>query len=163
MDDDSYTTGSSGSEICKVYDRNDFFTVAVQLLLAGFALLSLWFKRQQEVPRRTLSTWSLDVSKQAAGACYAHVLNMVSSHICEIRKYCSHSCCSGVNKPRENGTLQRKIFPSSNRRSSTQHYLLTPFCFLTLNQDYCRSYFSKHSWRISIGGPMCLVRFILPY
>ena len=63
--------------ICKVYDRNDFFTLLVQLLLAVVALASLYIKRLQEVPRRTFLTWFLDVSKQAIGACYAHVLNMV--------------------------------------------------------------------------------------
>lgn len=76
MDDDTYNDSDS-EEICKVYDKEDFFTVTVQILLALLALLSLWFKRQQERPRRTLSTWSLDISKQALGACYAHVLNMV--------------------------------------------------------------------------------------
>mgnify|MGYP005845492077 CR=1 FL=1 len=62
---------------CRIYDHNDFFTVFVQLLLAAFALGSLYIKRQQEVPRRTLSTWVRDVSKQGVGACYAHVCNMV--------------------------------------------------------------------------------------
>ena len=76
MDDDQYSDSSS-SDICRVYDKNDVFTVIVQVLLALLALLSLWFKRMQEVPQRTFSTWFLDISKQAAGACYAHVLNMV--------------------------------------------------------------------------------------
>ena len=80
-DDDQYNNadddGSDG--VCMVYDREDPFTVAVQILLALLALLSLWFKRLQEVPRRTFATWSLDISKQALGACYAHVLNMVRS------------------------------------------------------------------------------------
>jgi hypothetical protein len=62
---------------CRVYDHNDFFTVFVQLLLAAFALGSLYLKRMKEVPRRTFSTWALDVSKQGVGACYAHVCNMV--------------------------------------------------------------------------------------
>ena len=63
--------------VCKVYDNDDFFTVFVQLLLAFFALMSLWFKRQSETPKRKFKTWFLDVSKQGVGACYAHVLNMV--------------------------------------------------------------------------------------
>jgi hypothetical protein len=62
---------------CRIYDHNDFFTVFVQLLLAAFALGSLYIKRMQEVPRRTFSTWARDVSKQGVGACYAHVCNMV--------------------------------------------------------------------------------------
>ena len=63
---------------CKVYDSEDFFTVFVQMLLAIFALLSLWFKRQGETPRRKFRTWFLDVSKQGVGAVYAHICNMVS-------------------------------------------------------------------------------------
>jgi hypothetical protein len=63
--------------VCKVYDRDDVFTLLVQIVLALFALGSLYFKRLQEVPRRTFQTWFLDVSKQGIGACYAHVLNMV--------------------------------------------------------------------------------------
>lgn len=63
--------------VCKVYDRDDAFTLVVQIVLALFALGSLYFKRLQEVPRRTFQTWGLDVSKQGIGACYAHVLNMV--------------------------------------------------------------------------------------
>jgi nitrate reductase gamma subunit len=62
---------------CKIYDRNDFFTVLVQILLALFALVALWYKRLSENPRRTFSTWFMDIFKQALGACYAHVLNMV--------------------------------------------------------------------------------------
>ena len=78
--DDQYQGGSdssSSAKVCKVYDKEDFFTVFVQLLLAIFALLSLWFKRQNEVPKRKFRTWFLDVSKQGLGACYAHVCNMV--------------------------------------------------------------------------------------
>ena len=63
--------------VCKVYDKEDFFTVFVQLMLAAFALFSLWFKRQRESPKRTFRTWFLDVAKQGVGAIYAHVLNMV--------------------------------------------------------------------------------------
>ena len=66
-------------KICMVYDNEDWFTIFVQGLLAFFALMSLWFKRQGEKPRRKFRTWFLDVSKQGFGACYAHVLNMVST------------------------------------------------------------------------------------
>lgn len=66
----------SSSEICVVYDNEDLFTVLVQGGLAVLALLSLWYKRHTERPQRTMRVWSMDVSKQAVGACYAHVLNM---------------------------------------------------------------------------------------
>eukprot|EP00527_Entomoneis_sp_CCMP2396_P000232 CAMPEP_0198136910 /NCGR_PEP_ID=MMETSP1443-20131203/460_1 /TAXON_ID=186043 /ORGANISM="Entomoneis sp., Strain CCMP2396" /LENGTH=255 /DNA_ID=CAMNT_0043798205 /DNA_START=324 /DNA_END=1091 /DNA_ORIENTATION=+ len=62
---------------CKIYDDDDFFTVVVQLALAIMALLSLWIKRLQEVPRRLFWTWFMDCFKQGLGACYAHVMNMV--------------------------------------------------------------------------------------
>ena len=78
MADDGYNGEEQEAKVCKVYDQDDFFTVAVQMMLAAAALLSLWFKRQSEKPRRKLRTWLLDISKQAFGACYAHVLNMVS-------------------------------------------------------------------------------------
>lgn len=64
-------------QVCKVYDKDDFFTVFVQMMLAVFALGSLWFKRMYEEPRRKFLTWFYDVSKQGFGACYAHVLNML--------------------------------------------------------------------------------------
>jgi hypothetical protein len=70
-----YYNGSD-SGVCKVYSKTDIFTVIVQLMLGGFALGSLYVKRLQEKPRRTFRTWFLDVSKQAFGATYAHVLNM---------------------------------------------------------------------------------------
>lgn len=64
-------------KVCRVYDSNDSFTAWVQFLLACMALASLWIKRMNEVPRRKFWTWFMDVSKQAFGACYAHVLNMI--------------------------------------------------------------------------------------
>lgn len=76
---DDYSQEDDG--YCKVYDKNDFFTVIVQILLAIAALMSLYFKRKFEQPRRTFRTWSLDISKQAFGACYAHVLNMMIAYI----------------------------------------------------------------------------------
>lgn len=80
-DDDAVNNGydnQNDGKVCMVYDKEDFFTVTVQILLAIFALGSLYIKRMQEVPRRTFYTWAMDVSKQAVGACYAHVCNMVS-------------------------------------------------------------------------------------
>lgn len=64
--------------VCKVIDKGDIYTVFIQLMLAIIAVGSLYIKRIQEVPRRTFITWFLDVSKQAFGAGYAHVMNMVS-------------------------------------------------------------------------------------
>jgi hypothetical protein len=81
VDDDTSQVVEQVEKVCKVYDSEDFFTVFVQMLLAFFALMSLWFKRQSERPKRKFKTWFLDVSKQGLGACYAHVLNMVSFRI----------------------------------------------------------------------------------
>jgi hypothetical protein len=50
-DDDEFD-----ASICRVYDKNDFFTILVQLLLGLVAVLSLYIKRLQEVPRRTFGT-----------------------------------------------------------------------------------------------------------
>lgn len=72
---------------CMIYDKTDFFTIFVQMLLAFFALCSLWLKRLNEVPRRTFWTWFMDVFKQGLGACYAHVCNMVR------RIYLWYLCC----------------------------------------------------------------------
>jgi STIMATE family len=71
-----YYNGSD-SGICKVYDGSDIFTILIQAFLALAAMASLYIKRLREHPRRTLSTWFLDVSKQGFGAAYAHVLNML--------------------------------------------------------------------------------------
>jgi len=81
VDDDSMDVSQQVEKVCKVYDSEDFFTVFVQILLAFFALMSLWFKRQSERPRRKFRTWFLDVSKQGVGACYAHVMNMIIAAI----------------------------------------------------------------------------------
>lgn len=67
----------ANSDVCLVYSSEDHFTTLVQIVLASIALAALWFKRLNEIPRRKFRVWFLDVSKQAFGACYAHVLNMV--------------------------------------------------------------------------------------
>uniref|UniRef100_A0A7S1BGI7 Uncharacterized protein n=1 Tax=Corethron hystrix TaxID=216773 RepID=A0A7S1BGI7_9STRA len=79
-DDDAYST-DDGLGICRVYSNEDWFTAFVQGLLAFVALMSLWFKRQNEVPRRSFQTWFLDVSKQGVGAVYGHVANMFISAV----------------------------------------------------------------------------------
>ncbi|KAK1732460.1 STIMATE family protein [Skeletonema marinoi] len=79
--DDYYAEAVEAEPVCQIYSKEDTFTSFVQGLLAAFALASLWVKRQQEKPRRKFLTWFLDVSKQAFGACYAHVLNMIISAI----------------------------------------------------------------------------------
>lgn len=81
FDDDIMNVSIQVEKVCKVYDSEDFFTVFVQILLAFFALMSLWFKRQSEQPRRKFRTWFLDVSKQGLGAAYAHILNMIIAAI----------------------------------------------------------------------------------
>jgi hypothetical protein len=72
---------SDATKYCKIYDQNDWFTMIVQIVLALCCVAALWYKRLTEIPRRTFHTWFMDVFKQAAGACYAHVLNMVSREI----------------------------------------------------------------------------------
>mmetsp|Transcript_10746 Transcript_10746/g.16363 ORF Transcript_10746/g.16363 Transcript_10746/m.16363 type:complete len:283 (+) Transcript_10746:150-998(+) len=79
--DDYYAEPEEAEPVCQIYSTEDTFTSIVQGLLAAFALASLWVKRLQEKPRRKFLTWFLDVSKQAFGAAYAHVLNMVISAI----------------------------------------------------------------------------------
>jgi len=78
--DDFYATAET-EEVCQIYSKEDAFTSFVQAMLAAFALASLWVKRLQEKPQRKFLTWFLDVSKQAFGACYAHVLNMIISAV----------------------------------------------------------------------------------
>jgi len=80
QNDDASEVAGQVVKVCKVYDSEDFFTVFVQILLAFLALMSLWFKRQRETPKRKFRTWFLDCSKQGVGACYAHVMNMVSTN-----------------------------------------------------------------------------------
>ena len=80
-DDDFYSEPVEDEQVCKIFSTEDIFTSFVQAMLAAFALASLWVKRLQEKPRRKFLTWFLDVSKQAFGACYAHVLNMIISAI----------------------------------------------------------------------------------
>lgn len=77
-DDDIY---EDVQKVCRIYDSDDYFTAFVQFMLAFLALASLYLKRLNEVPRRKFSTWFMDVSKQALGASYAHVLNMLISAI----------------------------------------------------------------------------------
>ncbi|KAL7500736.1 hypothetical protein ACHAWT_009008 [Skeletonema menzelii] len=79
--DDYYAESVEVEPVCQIYSTEDTFTTFVQGLLAAFALASLWVKRLQEKPRRKFLTWFLDVSKQAFGACYAHILNMIISAI----------------------------------------------------------------------------------
>lgn len=48
----------------------------IQLLLGLLAIFSLIFKRHIERPQRTCHIWFLDVSKQASGGLFAHLLNI---------------------------------------------------------------------------------------
>lgn len=91
-DDDNYDENGE-QRWCMIYDKTDFFTIFVQMLLAVFALGSLWFKRLQEVPQRTFSTWFMDVFKQGLGAAYAHVMNMVRFVTVKLYIYCTRCWC----------------------------------------------------------------------
>jgi len=81
MADDDFYVGADEEQVCQIYSTEDAFTGFVQAMLALFALASLWIKRLQEKPQRKFLTWFLDVSKQAFGAFYAHVLNMIISAV----------------------------------------------------------------------------------
>lgn len=52
------------------------FSEGVQVGLGVLAVISLLVKRQLERPRRAWKVWGFDVSKQAAGALFAHLLNL---------------------------------------------------------------------------------------
>ena len=80
-DEDDFYAESPEKQVCQIYSTEDAFTSFVQALLAALALASLWIKRMQEKPQRKFLTWFLDVSKQAFGACYAHILNMIISAV----------------------------------------------------------------------------------
>ncbi|KAI8336752.1 vacuolar membrane protein-domain-containing protein [Chlamydoabsidia padenii] len=59
----------------------DGFALVVQAALAFAILLMLLWKRRNEKPQRPFSTWSLDVSKQFAGASMIHCLNIQVSYL----------------------------------------------------------------------------------
>jgi len=91
-DEYEYDDDVQEEKYCKIYDRNDFFTSVVQIALAFCCLGALWYKRLTETPMRTFWTWFMDVFKQGAGACYAHVLNMVGEVQTKLRKILSYEC-----------------------------------------------------------------------
>jgi hypothetical protein len=76
----SYSSSSSSST-CRVYDTEDLFTFAVQLILGLIAVTVLYWKRYFEHPRRLFAIWFLDVSKQGIGCIYAHILNMIMAAV----------------------------------------------------------------------------------
>jgi hypothetical protein len=81
-EDQSNNNGSSSSSsTCRVYDTEDLFTFAVQLILGLIAVTVLYWKRYFEHPRRLFAIWFLDVSKQGIGCIYAHILNMIMAAV----------------------------------------------------------------------------------
>eukprot|EP00834_Sanchytrium_tribonematis_P006124 NODE_424_length_7676_cov_0.895209.p4 type:complete len:220 gc:universal NODE_424_length_7676_cov_0.895209:4568-5227(+) len=57
----------------------DGFAILIQGFLALLAFSSLIIKRHKEIPRRPLLIWLMDTSKQAFGASFVHLLNIVFS------------------------------------------------------------------------------------
>lgn len=55
------------------------FAILVQSSLGALAILSLFYKRYIERPRRPLKIWLFDVSKQIFGAVMVHFLNIAMS------------------------------------------------------------------------------------
>ena len=55
------------------------FAILVQSTLGALAILSLFYKRHIEKPRRPLQIWLFDVSKQLFGAFVVHFLNIAMS------------------------------------------------------------------------------------
>lgn len=55
------------------------FAIFVQASLGALAVLSLFYKRHIERPRRPFKIWFFDVSKQLAGAFVVHFLNIAMS------------------------------------------------------------------------------------
>lgn len=65
--------GGSDSTSCQLFDG---FALAVQFLLGSLAMASLLIKRYHEHPRREPLIWFYDVSKQAMGSSFIHILNV---------------------------------------------------------------------------------------
>jgi STIMATE family len=76
-ENDSTNNNDSTNYTCRVYDTEDLFTFAVQIILGVIAVTVLYWKRYFEHPRRLFAIWFLDVSKQGIGCIYAHILNMI--------------------------------------------------------------------------------------
>ena len=137
-------------KVCKVYDKEDFFTVFVLMLLAAAALLSLWFKRQSERPRRKFRTWFLDVSKQGLGACYAHVANMV----CFYRLWAR--CISFFVPPMSNGKMH--FLPRFHAFLTFHHVSLYRCRFVRQLQLLSLEIFGvKESWKTNVLGMECAI------
>ena len=62
----------------------DGFAIGIQFILAIIAFSSLLVKRQRELPKRPLLIWIMDSSKQAFGASFIHLLNIVFSIDAEV-------------------------------------------------------------------------------
>lgn len=129
---------------CRVYDGDDSFTALVQIILALFALGSLYLKRMKEVPRRTMKTWALDVGKQGIGASYAHVCNMV-----RLATY----PCALANAVIPFVSLFSSVYLISFPLCTFAPEFMLPLAFCRLSQQFCRSSSTaKRSWRTSALG-----------
>lgn len=65
--------GKKSGGSCQLFDG---FALGIQILLGSLAMASLLLKRFHEHPRRPPLVWFFDVSKQALGASFIHLLNL---------------------------------------------------------------------------------------
>ncbi|KAI5285790.1 hypothetical protein KEM54_000282 [Ascosphaera aggregata] len=65
-----------GSGECRLLGS---FSIVIQTVLGGLALLALVYKRWRERPQRPVKVWAFDVSKQVFGSTMLHVANLLAS------------------------------------------------------------------------------------
>ncbi|KAI5300391.1 hypothetical protein KEM56_002494 [Ascosphaera pollenicola] len=71
----SALNGDTGGE-CRLLGS---FSIVIQAVLGGLALLALVYKRWRERPQRPIKVWAFDVSKQVFGSTMLHVANLLAS------------------------------------------------------------------------------------
>lgn len=67
--------GSDGGDECRLLEGPVAYLA--QLVLFGFVLATLFYKRSFEIPKRPIKVWGMDVSKQAFSSIAAHLCNML--------------------------------------------------------------------------------------